>query len=569
MDTLELIIKPCQSGKTFIMLQEIAKMLENDDNNIHIIFCDNQLLQTQQTSDRIEKSNYLEYYRSDDGDVSVILSSQSKIREYERLTYEILFNNRKTIVTCSNKKRVGDINNLIKDFAMNKRYNDYNFCIWIDEADKNVSLFENYLKDWDKNPRVSRIGLITATPENLLKKFKIIKIFQLEKSHDPNEYHSFSESEFKLLNLECNDIELYLMQVLKNFKNDIKNGQVWFIPGEVKIDSHNNIKDILLNYDFNVLVINGEGKTLYSNKRTEELKFNEDNLADFLGNVYNSKKLYNEKIAITGNLCISRGITINNKKMIITHAVLPPNITNRSNSYQLAGRICGNIKKFKNYSKPTIYCTQKFKNIIFDMENRAKNLAEKAFNENIKNISLDDYKQTDNKEKEDRKYEIFNNLDDAKIYAKKHFNKIFNRKNDDKAPQELLDNDGNNPSFNDIIKRWWGISDKSPIRLIPTNNNKWVIYWRPSLFQKNNQNILPITESLESEIESQLLSETESDNDYKIIKHKEKEYYLDGKQVFRIKKDGSKGKYYGSYCDGNVKKTKTLKSKTIIAKSKK
>ena len=47
METLELIVKPTQSGKTFIMLQEISKMLENDDEIIHIIFCDNQLLQTE------------------------------------------------------------------------------------------------------------------------------------------------------------------------------------------------------------------------------------------------------------------------------------------------------------------------------------------------------------------------------------------------------------------------------------------------------------------------------------------------------------------------------------------
>ena len=37
--------------------------------------------------------------------------------------------------------------------------------------------------------------------------------------------------------------------------------------------------------------------------------------------------------------------------MLITHAIFPTKINNPSNSYQLAGRICGNIKKFKNYKK--------------------------------------------------------------------------------------------------------------------------------------------------------------------------------------------------------------------------
>ena len=79
---LELIVKPTQSGKTFIMLQEISKMLENNDEGIHFIFCDNQLLQTEQTCDRIDKFEDLETYISEDGDKSLILSSKSKIKKY-------------------------------------------------------------------------------------------------------------------------------------------------------------------------------------------------------------------------------------------------------------------------------------------------------------------------------------------------------------------------------------------------------------------------------------------------------------------------------------------------------
>jgi hypothetical protein len=78
--------------------------------------------------------------------------------------------------------------------------------------------------------------------------------------------------------------------------------------------------------------------------------------------------------------------------MLITHAIFPTKINNLSNSYQLAGRICGNIKKFKNYKKPTVFCSSKFKNEIIIMENRAKNLAEKAFITKKETVSQDDYK---------------------------------------------------------------------------------------------------------------------------------------------------------------------------------
>jgi hypothetical protein len=485
MDTLELIVKPTQSGKTFIMLQEISKMLENNDDNIHIIFCDNQLLQTEQTSDRINKYDDLETYISEEGDISLILSSKSKITKYSELTHHIC-GNLKTIITCSNKKRVEDIDKLIKYFSTSKKLNEYKFSIWIDEIDKNIKLFKNYLFSWDKHPKVERIGLITATPNDVLKIFNIIKIFELEQTYDRDLYHSFADCDFKLLNFNDMEIDIYIQKVMNEFSNIIANGQVWFIPGEVNITSHYSIKDILLQHGFTVIIINGNCKKIFYNGISEDLEnVSNDNLADFLGNLYINKKLNLTKVAITGNLCISRGITINSNKMLITHAIFPTKINNPSNSYQLAGRTCGNIKKFSNYKIPTIFCSLKFKNIIIEMETRAKNLAEKAFKENKNIITQNDYKFSGLEKPDiDKESKLFDRLKDAKIFAKDKLKMNFVRNENDKAPQELLV-DGNNPSLENIINRWWGISKKNKARLIPTNNNKWVIYWRPSLF--NNE----------------------------------------------------------------------------------
>ena len=232
---------------------------------------------------------------------------------------------------------------------MSKKLNEYKFSIWIDEIDKNIKLFKNYLFDWDKHPKIERIGLITATPANVLKEFNVIKIFELKESYDREIYHSFADSEFKLLNFNDMDIDLYIQKVMVEFSDLIKDGQIWFIPGEVNITSHYNIKDILIEKGFTVIIINGNSKKIFDDNKSEDLKNeNNDNLADFLGDLYINKKLYNKKVAITGNLCVSRGITINSDKMLITHAIFPTKINNPSNSYQLAGRICGNIKKFKN-----------------------------------------------------------------------------------------------------------------------------------------------------------------------------------------------------------------------------
>jgi len=397
MEKLELIIKPTQSGKTFIMLQEISKMLENDDETIHIIFCDNQLLQTEQTSDRVNNYDDLETYISEEGDISLILSSKSKIKHYTQLTHHIC-GNLKTIITCSNKKRVDDINKLIQSFSQNKKLNEYKFSIWIDEIDKNIQLFKNSLNKWDEHPIIKRIGLITATPSAVLKIFPILAIFELQESYNREIYHSFSDSEFKLLNIYDIEFDIYIQKVLNQFSNLIKNGQVWFIPGEVNLTSHDNIKNILIEKGFAVIIINGNGKKIFIDNKSEDLNNeNNNNLADFLGDYYIHNNLHLKKIAITGNLCISRGITISSDKMLISHAIFPTKINNPSNSYQLTGRICGNILKFKNYKKPTVFCSEKFKNIIIDMENRAKNIAEKAFKLQKPSISLSDYILADSK----------------------------------------------------------------------------------------------------------------------------------------------------------------------------
>ena len=80
-------------------------------------------------------------------------------------------------------------------------------------------------------------------------------------------------------------------------------------------------------------------------------------------------------------------------------------------------------------------------------------------------------------------------MNEAIEFAKNNIKVTFTRKETDEAPKELQQ-DGENPSVDYVIKRFWGISSKNPARLIPTNDNKWVVYWRPSLIQ-NKQNTKP------------------------------------------------------------------------------
>ena len=119
-----------------------------------------------------------------------------------------------------------------------------------------------------------------------------------------------------------------------------------------------------------------------------------------------------------------------------------------------------------------------------------------TFNNTRKNIKKIDSAfsrlETDNnnleleKHDSDKDYKVFNKLNEAIEFAKNNIKVTFTRKETDEAPKELQQ-DGENPSVDYVIKRFWGISSKNPARLIPTNDNKWVVYWRPSLIQ-NKQN---------------------------------------------------------------------------------
>jgi hypothetical protein len=44
----------------------------------------------------------------------------------------------------------------------------------------------------------------------------------------------------------------------------------------------------------------------------------------------------------------------------------------------------------------------------------------------------------------------------------------------------------------------------------------------------------------------------EEEDEYEIVLHKKKKFYLDGKKVYKINKDESKGDYYGRYKNGEV-----------------
>ena len=392
---MRIIVKPCQSGKTFIKLQQIKDLIYAEKNKIkkgkkdlHLIFTDNSILQTIQLSSRI---------KGDEGFIdsdSIIFSSKSEeCCSLETLEKYIFKNNIKMIISCANLIRFNYINSIIQSYS-----DKINFYIWIDEADKTV-VKDDLLKlisEWNKSYQIT---FITATPEPLLKVYGEIELVELKRAYDPEKYHRFIDSDFYIIEEndfkdEYPDEELnsvsFAKYILDLFSNEIKKETCWFVPADRTHSSHDHMVELLLDHGFAVILLNATGKKLYiPNNSNEDIDedpvsiWNIDEYFDtdcevstWIGSLYADVIKDRYPFAITGKVCVGRGVTISSPDMIISHAIFPPKVAKRENTYQLAGRICGNTKGWDDYKVPMIFCTNKFYDTVLLMENAAVDIVE-------------------------------------------------------------------------------------------------------------------------------------------------------------------------------------------------
>jgi hypothetical protein len=85
-------------------------------------------------------------------------------------------------------------------------------------------------------------------------------------------------------------------------------------------------------------------------------------------------------------------------------------------------------------------------------------------------------------DKLDKEYKVFESQNDAIAFGKTLGVTFFKRKTPE-APKTFQTIDGKNPSCEEIIKRWWGISETNRARMVSTNDNNWCVYWKPSFIK--------------------------------------------------------------------------------------
>ena len=422
--SLSLIHLPAQSGKTRKMTELINKwkriidFTDNSSGNINIIFTSNTKLLTKQTKGRIHNevdsvasgssSVISDLSDDEDDDEESTLSLEMDIKEKESKTIAwisekkkktvsdvftaVLTNKTENIICCTNKIRMKNVWELLQLFRMasfNKPIN-----IWIDEADACIKLWETYLascEEFVESKLIQNIVLVTATMVPVYKRLHRVGIEPLlrtyENTHAPV-YHKYSESDLcHEYSANAKKANVQIIDVLEKNPEIVSPGVRLFCPGNKDKSSHEKVCDTLLENGFNVLILNGEHKEIrFADKRPEaklaDLLETDLEVSITLNRLYYEYELFNAPFAVTGNLCVGRGITfasqIDGREFLFTHGIIPE-VANGDEGYQMVARCCGNIKGYANYQIPKIFVSERTDALIRQQETLAIDFAQNYF----------------------------------------------------------------------------------------------------------------------------------------------------------------------------------------------
>ena len=406
----QLICKPEQSGKTFIMISQIIKDLTfpiEGKKIINFILCDNNLLLTHQTGSRVDQ-DLKEYIV--DGTTYVELSSHARAecKNVCDAFTAITFKNVQNIICCTNRKRMDDIKKIINTLNTSEyTAGKFHFNVWLDEADKFITFIENPLRPIVDEHSNVKVKLITATPEDLFKKYKYMNVLPIENTTSEF-YHGWEDNDIKQIDHNGNYLE-FAEHILTNAsKEQLSAGSKWFIPGLNLKKSHEEIKNLCISKEMAVICINGNGIVLTLPITREKITFKKDDVFNIkMIDIYTKYGLHRFPLAITGYICIGRGITIMSNDFMLDYAILS-NCSDKNEVSQLAGRLKGNIKGFANYKKPVVFTTEKFDAIAVEWEGKSRELAKLAFEKEQNGeptiVSKSEYKTCDNLQYKD--YEL-------------------------------------------------------------------------------------------------------------------------------------------------------------------
>lgn len=380
---------------------------------------------------------------------------------------------------------------------------------------------------------VKGITALTASPDKIFETagfWSKLRLIQLDNFSDTN-YAGYKDMVFNCIDdffaspyirprpFDFDDLDRqtigFIEHVLKKYPEILKDNTRSFIPAHIRRSGHDAVRGLIfsINNRSVVVVINGFEKTLqykdYSgNTKTIALTSEDEEVCETIARIVIQHNLQNRPIVITGLLCVGMGQTLTHKSLgSFTSAIFGHLDLTNDEIYQLFGRITGRMKDWGDkYIQTQVYCPTNIMNRCIVMEECARNM---ACEHNGDVVSQEDYREPMNdlgdvgqaaieniritKKKKpvkpkaddtDKAREICESQDIALAFAKEELGVKLHKRSTAEAPKELQTN-GKNPSSDELFKRMWGINDKNCVRMFPTFDGKWCVYWRPSLIEKH------------------------------------------------------------------------------------
>ncbi len=322
-----------------------------------------------------------------------------------------------TLVCCANRRRLVYLKEVLGklESALARFRSPIKATIWIDEADA----YTTYWRDIEfssvlSSPFVEKATLVTATVNKLVKEFGAISVLPLAVGA-PDVYFSLRDYEHCVVpetTKSC--LDFIKEHTLANLERYFSPGVRVFLPSAVKRVCHYAVANFWLEHGGAVLILNGEKKEIWvpraaGSKEVLVLpKFGDGPDAGLevgrqIGALYKKHGLSAFPLAVTGNLCLGRGITFQNEEFLFDHMILAPGIFQngaldvQTIAYQCVGRGLGNIRHLPNFQeraatgfKPTLLTSQAILDAVLEAETVAGTLGRRAHETGVTVVTKQD-----------------------------------------------------------------------------------------------------------------------------------------------------------------------------------
>ena len=401
------LLLPAQSGKTSKAIAVIKQRFETisqlqEKTDINIWISANNKLLVKQTETRMHNELCSSDDDSDDGNdsdaiiqgevFSWISGSKKNNVSVDALTLQILKGKVEMIVMCSNAIRIRYLVQLLESLdefgaLFLKKVN-----IWIDEADQSIRLWSKYSRVLNM-PMIQHVTLVSATMETIFKHPSIqgsLRVMKYPTTY-PKCYRRLIDAECIEMDVGASNPSDYVLRVLTAHPKLIQPGMRAFIPGDVSKQSHEAISELLQGHGFAVIILNGTHKelripgektidlstylTVDDDEKSDPIEFN-----TILSRMYVGNRLDRFPLAITGFICVERGITFQcapdrtHNGFLFDYGIIPP-IADKAEAYQAMARLFGNIGDFPTYKPCQIYSNSATFKKVRIQEEIAVNLA--------------------------------------------------------------------------------------------------------------------------------------------------------------------------------------------------